>query len=253
MADRSPVAMAALVRTELLALRSVRTPWFLVAATVLVTAVTAVMHVVDAGKKGAPSIGTSDAMLAVLDAAGQGSYVALLLGVLAVTTEFRHDTATALFLQVPRRIRVMAAKAATVVLLGSALAVVDLAVALAVGLPTGAVPPWLLNGDIGLHVVGQALVYPLYALLGVGIGALFIYQPLAVVLPLAWLLRVEDLVLHELPHAAHRWSLVNVTAALSYASDEVVLPLLVGGPALLGYALLLFSLGSVRVVRRDIT
>jgi ABC-2 type transport system permease protein len=249
----SPVSMGALVRTEVLALRTIRTPWLLVAATVLVTAISAVMHVANAGKKGAPSIGTSDAMLAVLDTAGPGSYIALLLGVLTVTTEFRHDTATVLFLQVPTRIRVMAAKTATVLLLGSALGVVELAVVLAVGLPTGAVPPWLLNPDIGLHVAGQALVYPLYALLGLGIGAVFIYQPLAVVLPLAWLLRVEDLVLHELPQTAYLWSLANVTAALSYASDEVVLPFLVGGLALLGYALLAFSLGSARVVRRDIT
>jgi ABC-2 type transport system permease protein len=253
MADRLGVPMRTLVRTELLALRTIRTPWLLVTGTVLVTAVTAVMQVVGGGEQGAPSIGTSGAMLAVLDVAGRGVYVALLLGVLAVTTEFRHDTATIAFLHMPRRVRLVAAKALAVVLVGAVLAAVDLAVALAVGLPTGAVPPPLLNGDIGLHVVGQALAYPLYALLGLAIGALVIYQPLAVVLPLAWVLLVEDLVLHLLPDGALQWSLAGVTASLSYAADAIVLPMVVGGLAVLGYALLLLSLGAARVVRRDIT
>lgn len=253
MRHRPRVGLPALVRAELLALRTIRGPWLLVAATVAATALPALIQVADAGKRGAPSIGTSDAMLAVLDSAGRGSSIALLLGVLAVTMEFRHHTATPTLLQTPRRSRVIAAKAVAVVLAGAGIAVVDLAFALAVGLPSGAVPASLLNGDIALHVLGQALIYPLYALLGLGVGALVAYQPLAAVLPLAWLLLVEGLILHLLPHGADRWALAGVTAALSYASDEVVLPLAVGGPVFVGYALLLVCLGATRLAHRDIT
>ena len=49
----------------------------------------------------------------MLDALGRGALVALLLGVLMVTSEFRHQTVTASLLQSPRRGRVVTAKALT--------------------------------------------------------------------------------------------------------------------------------------------
>ena len=123
MSDRAGVSLSSLMRTELLALRTIRTPWILAGVTVLVTLVLALTPVIDSGKNGAASIGTSAAMLAVLDAIAKGSVVVLLLGVLTVTSEFRHGTATVTFLQTPRRLRVLAAKAMTVIVVGSALAV----------------------------------------------------------------------------------------------------------------------------------
>lgn len=253
MSDRAGGSLSSLMQTELLALRTIRTPWILAGVTVLVTLVLALTPVIDSGKNGAASIGTSAAMLAVLDAIAKGSVVVLLLGVLTVTSEFRHGTATATFLQMPRRRRVLAAKAAAVIIVGSALAVVNLAVALAVGLSTGAVQLSMLNGDVRLHVLGLVLAYPLYGALGVGIGALFIHQPVAVVLPLAWLL-LEHGLADILPRTARPWSLSAVTSALANAGNlEAVLPVLAGGLALLGYAALVLSLGAARVLRRDIT
>ena len=253
MPSQTDVAMPALVRTELVAMRTIRMPWIFAAAIVLVTLVLALTPVIDSGKYGAPSIGTAAAMLAVLDAIAKGSVVILLLGVLTVTSEFRHGMVTVTFLQTPHRLRVLAAKAMTVVVVGSALAVVTLTVALAVGLPSGAVQLSMLNGDVRLHVLGLMLAYPLYGVLGVGIGALLIYQPVAVVLPLAWLL-LEHGLAENLPHTVRPWSLSAVTSALANAGNvDAVLPVLAGGLALLGYAALLLSVGAVRVLRRDIT
>lgn len=253
MRNSAQVSVLTLVRTELAALGTIRSPWLLVAASIVGTAVPALVHVLDAGNRGAPSIGTAGAMLAVLDAAGNGHINALLLGVVTLTAEFRHNTVTVMFLHLPRRSRAIVAKAVTVVLVGAAIGVIDLAVALAVGVPSGAVPWSLLNGDIALHALGQALTCPLYALLGLGVGALLINQPLGVVLPLAWLLVVEGLVVDLLPHGSDRWGLAGVTAALSYTPDGIVLPMLAGGLTLAAYALLLSSLGTARVARRDIT
>jgi ABC-2 type transport system permease protein len=253
MSNRAGVSLSSLIQTELLALRTIRTSWILAALTVLVTLVLALTPVIDSGKHGAASIGTSAAMLAVLEAIAKGSVVVLLLGVLTVTSEFRHGMATVTFLQTPLRLRVLAAKAVAVIVVGSALAVVNLAVALAVGLPTGAVQLSMLNGDVRLHVLGLVLAYPAYGALGVGVGALLIYQPVAVVLPLAWLL-VEHGLADNLPRTVRPWSLSAVTSALANAgSVEAVLPVLAGGLALLGYAALLLSLGAARVLRRDIT
>jgi ABC-2 type transport system permease protein len=246
--------MFAVVHAELLGWRTVRSRWAITAGTILLTCVLAITPVVDSGKAGHPSVGTAGAMLAVLGAVGAGRFVVLLLGVLTVTGEFRHGTVTATFLQTPHRVRVLASKAAATVLVGFALAAVDLMLVLAIGLSTGAVQPSLLNGDVALRVLGLLLAYPVYGLLGVGIGALIIYQPAAVLLPLAWVLYLEDLVFHLVPRTFQPWSLGNVTSALANAGDvRDVFPLLVGGAALLGYAALLLTLGTARVVHRDIT
>jgi hypothetical protein len=243
-----------MVRTELLALRTTRLPGLLLAGAVLLTAVLAVNPVLEAGTHGAPSIGTAGAMLAVLGAAGPGRLVIMLLGVLAVTAEFRHATVTATLLHTPRRIRVLTAKAAATVLVAAITAVADLAVVVAVGLITGALRPGLLNPDVMVHGGGLLLAYPLYALIGVATGGLIRYQPIAVLVPLAWVLYLEGFVLTLVPPAVASWSVNGVTAALAHSGARPdVLPVALGGAVLAAYALLLFTLGAARLVRRDIT
>jgi hypothetical protein len=246
--------MATLVRTELLAMRTIRTTWALVLAAAVLTTALAVNPVIDAGKAGAASIGTAGVLLAVVGAAGPGRLVVLLLGVLGVTGDFRHGTATARFLQTPRRARVLVAKGLATALAAAAVAVVDLAIVVTVGLATGAVQPALLNADIVLHALGLLLAYPLYGLLGAGVGALITYQPVAVLLPLTWLTFLEPRVVHFLPGPVASWSTAGVTAALSNSGTFTdVLPVAAGGVALAGYAMLLLWLGVVRTAHRDIT
>jgi ABC-2 type transport system permease protein len=246
--------MLALIRTELLALRTIRTTWALVAAAVGLTAALAVNPVIAAGKAGAPSLGTVGAALSVLGAAGRGSLMVLILGVVTVTAEFRHRTVTATLLRSPRRGRVLAAKGAAIAVAGIAVAVANLAVVITVGLATGAVQPALLNADILLRVLGLVLAYPLYGLLGVGIGALIIYQPVAVLLPVAWVLFLEDLALDLVPRSIAPWSLGGMTAALANDGHFTdVLPVAVGGVALSVFAVLVLVLGTTRVAHRDIT
>ena len=246
--------MSTLMHTELLALRTTRLPWVLLAGASVLTAALAINPVLAAGTGGAPSIGTAGALLAVLGATGRGNLVILLLGVLIVTGEFRHGTVTATFLLTPHRVRVLSAKAAAVVVVGAIAAAADLAVAVAVGVAAGALPAPLLNGDVVLHVAGLLLAYPLYGLIGVAAGALIVFQPVAVLLPLAWVLYLEDFMVRLAPYAVTPWTLNGVTAALANAPDLAdALPMAAGGAVLLTYALLLFTLGAVRLAYRDIT
>jgi ABC-2 type transport system permease protein len=246
--------MLKLIRTELLALRTTRLPWALLAGPVLLTAMLAVNAVLDAGRNDAPSIGTAGAMLAVVDATGSGRLVILLLGVLTVTAEFRHGTVTGTFLRSPRRAQVLTAKAAAIVAVAAVAAVAALAVALAVGLTTDAQSLALVNPDVVQHVAGLLLAYPLYGLIGVAAGALIIYQPVAVLLPLAWVLYLEGFTLRLAPTSVAPWSLNGVTAALAHSGTlPDVLPPAAGGAVLAAYALLLSVLGAVRLARRDIT
>ena len=66
----------------------------------------------------------------MLDALGRGALVALLLGVLMVTSEFRHNTVTASLLQSPRRGHVVTAKALVAVSVGLALGLAGLVIVL---------------------------------------------------------------------------------------------------------------------------
>src|SRR4051812_27687900 len=102
--------MLTLLRTELLKLATTRWPWLLAALALAVTIVQALQPLYKAGRDGDPTVGTAMAELAVLDAMGRAALVALLIGVLTITTEFRHRTMAAELLQTPRRARIVAAK-----------------------------------------------------------------------------------------------------------------------------------------------
>ena len=244
-----------LVRTELLKLGTTRMPWLLAGAALALTVLLALQPVTRAGRDGAPSIGTVGAALGVLDALGRGALVALLVGVLVVTSEFRHKTAGTSLLQTPNRIQLVAAKSAASSLVGLALGVSSLLLVLAIGTASGALRLELVNSDIAVRVLGLVLTYPLYALLGAAVGALLnSTQPLAVILPIAWLLAVEGLVTSALPQAATPWSVGGVTAALQHAGNlPSVLPVWLGGSVLLSYALLLLAIGTIHLNQTDIT
>ena len=247
--------MLTLLRTEMLKLTTTRWPWILGAVALAATAVQALQPVYKSGRDGDPSLGTASAELAVLDALSHGALVALLLGVLVVTSEFRHHTVTVALLQSPRRGRVVTAKALAAVAVGLALGMSAFDILLGVGVISGDSRPELMNGDIVLRAAGLVLTYPLYALLGLGAGCLLAgNQPLAVVIPFLWLAGLEWFVLSPVPQAVRVWSFLGTTAALQNAGDvPLVLPVWVGAGALLGYALLLLGAGALRVARTDIS
>jgi len=244
----------ALLQTELLKLSTTRAPRLLAAGVLVLTVVLALQPVLGAGRSGSPSIGTVGATLGVLDAMGRGSLVTLVLGVLVVTSDFRHKTVVGSLLQAPDRIRLVAAKAAAAALLGSALAGSCLGVVTLVGAVTGAARFDLVTPEIAIRALGLVLTYPVYGLLGVAVGVVLRgNQPLAILLPLAWLVGAEPLVLSALPPAVAVWSLGGFTAALQNAGDlPLVLPVLVGAGALLALVLVLLLTGARGLARGDI-
>ncbi len=247
--------MLVLIRTELIKLTTSRAPWLLAGGAVALTTILALQAVLRAGLNGAPSIGTAGATLAVVDALGRGALVALVVGVLVVTTEFRYHTITSTLLQVPGRVRLGIAKGVAAAAVGLALGIVGLLVVTAVGVGSAAMTADLLNVDIALRAAGLVATYPLYALLGVAVGALLSRsQPLAVILPLAWLLGLEALVLNLLPTSVLPWSWGATAAALQNAGNvDAILPVWLGTVTILAYVLALFAAGTARISRNDIT
>jgi ABC-2 type transport system permease protein len=251
--EARPGSATAMLSTELLKLRTVPACAVLVTAGALLTAFLALQQVAGAGKQGAPSIGTAALLLALLSAAARGQLLALVIGVLAVTTERRHGTLTATLLQTPHRVRLLCAKAAAAVLVGLLLGLIDLAVAAVVAISSEALRGPLINGEVVLAAAGQLLGYPLWALLGVGIGALLMAsQPIAVLLPVAWLLLLESYA-EALARDLSPWLPGRLTSALANTGDLAnLLPVWVGGLGLVGYGLFLLGLGATRLALSDV-
>jgi hypothetical protein len=245
-----------LVRTELLKLATTRAPWLLAGGAVVLTAILALQPVLQAGRGGKPSIGTAGAALDVIGALDRGALIALVLGVLAVTTEFRCHTITGSLLEVPARVRLMTAKALAAALVGLVLAAAGLTIVLVAGLLSGVLRADLVNADVVMRAIGLVVTYPVYAVLGVAVGAVLPRsQPLAVIFPVAWLLGLEALLLVTLfPTSVLRWSLSGAVAAMQNAgSVPGVLPVWLGAGILLGVTAAIFFSGSARLARTDIT
>lgn len=247
--------MRILVRTELLKLTTIRSPLLLTVVTLALTALLGMQPVLKAGRNGLPSIGTVGAELAVLDVMGRGGVAALVIGVLIMTSEFRHQTLTASLLASPRRSELIAAKGVTAALAGLSLGAAAMVIVVFIGTTGGAMQIDLFNGDLALRGVGLVLTYPLYALIGVGIGALLgRNQPLAVLLPVLWLVWLESFALSSLGHRVSLWSIGGTAAAMQNAGNlPQVLPIWLGAGLLLGYALIFLISGAVRVFRADIS
>jgi hypothetical protein len=163
------------------------------------------------------------------------------------------DTLTTGLLRAPRRGFLLASKTITAALFALVIGVADLLVMLAIGLISGVLTSDLINADILLRTGGLVAAYPPYAVLGVGLGALLHYQPVAVALPVFWALFLEDLLIRA-DSPLWPWTLRNVSAALANAGDIAgLIPVWAGALTLAGYALTAAVLGGSRLILRDIT
>lgn len=248
--------MTRLVAAELAKLRSTRV---LTVLTILVVAMLLAligMQVTNAGKVGASSLGTADSFRALLGVVGVTTPIVLVVGVLLVTAEFRHATIATSLLVVPQRSRLLVAKAVTAALLGGAVAVGGMVLVLAVVvsyLAAAGVPVDLVSGDVALAVGGVLAAIPLYAVAGVGIGALIRHQTVAVVVPLVWLGVVEQLLPSYGLAGILRWLPGGATSALGRAEVAGLLPMWAGGLLLAVYVTALVVAGALRLGRVDLS
>jgi ABC-2 type transport system permease protein len=220
-----------IVAGEIRKLTSVRSTWILTLIGWALVALGAAATVF--GGFGPSFAGSAEQVSDAVAAAGQNSLIVLVVGLLAMTTEFRHGTAGRTFQITPSRTRVLAAK----LLAGTAYAVVFFVgamVVVAVLLGIGA-----LRSGVGLDVGGdavqtawQALVgNVLTVLLGVAFGALVRAQVVAIVVALVWVFFVENLFAALLPDIG-RWlpfqalnSLFIPEAAVAQLPDDAFVPL----------------------------
>jgi ABC-2 type transport system permease protein len=244
--------MNALVRTELLKLRTARSTLVLLVAAVTIALLQVARLMRSAGAPGGIHAGTQDAWGQLLSAAMLGTLLVPLVGVLAVTGELRHGTLTASLLVTPRRRRVVVANIAACAVTGAAVALAAESFAAAVGLASGT-----LSGAPGrtvlLAAAGGVLLSAFWGWMGVGVGLLVRHQVPALAVPLLWLLVVETLMGSYGLDALLRWLPGGAAAGLTGVHAHGVLPAWLAAAVLTAYALALAVPGVRRLARADIT
>jgi ABC-2 type transport system permease protein len=183
--------VSALVAAELLKLRTIRSPFWLVVALVLVAGLAV------AGAVGADALDNDQRALSLADAAESVSIFAIVVGVLLVTNEYRHGTITPTFLVTPARERVVAAKAAAALLVGLVIGAIVEVIALAVAIPWLSFrdEPLAFDGALAAAMARLLLAFAVATLFGVAVGLLVRSQIAAVVGVFAWLLVVEPVIM----------------------------------------------------------
>lgn len=176
--------MNQLIRAELLKLRTTRTAFWTAVGLPAVVALGVWSTIATAGREEAGlSLETVEEVRNVLGSASSGSLIALVLGILAMTGGYRHQTVSQTFLVTPLRQRVVAAKFAAFALVGLVLAVAASALTVATA------RPWLARKgadvrmvqDVGVVVLGATAGTVLYGAMGVAVGALVRKKAAAIV------------------------------------------------------------------------
>lgn len=241
--------MRALLRAEVLGLRSVRAPWLIVLAAQAALVVGVAGLVVNTD--------TSDPDLAAKAVAHVGlvSLFSLVLGITSVAGEYRHRTITGAFLATPRRALVLAAKLVVSSALGLASGLLAAALALAattIALAADGVSLPVSDTDLWWTLAGGVLWNVAFAAIGVGVGALVRNPATAIGAALAWLALVEGLVA-QLSEDLGQWLPFAAGGALGRLPGSDGLAPAVGGVVLVCYAVVFAVAGAWAVRRADVT
>jgi ABC-2 type transport system permease protein len=205
---------------------------------------------------GIPDVGTPLYEQLALATAANANILFLILGIIGMTQEYRHRTATPTFLTTPRRWQVVVAKLVAYALVSVVFALIVVAVNYVVVLihagARGAAPS--LNAD-NLEVMASSLLaLVIYAVIGVGLGALLRNQVGAIVGGLVYLFVIEP-VIRSIPatSGAYKWMPGGGLEALTATFEgPELLGAWQGALLLLGYGLLAALLGTLLAVRRDV-
>ena len=197
----------------------------------------------------------------IIASAGAASIFLLILGIVAMSGEYRNQTITSTFLTTPVRWRVMAAKMITFAILALGLALVLWFIAaittmLLLGTQESAPFEW----SAAFEILGGTLIgLVLYAILGVAIGSLITSQVAAIVIALVFSFVVEPLITifflsigKWLPGSALNAILqTGGGGPESSASDLLSVPVGIG--VLVGYTVVLAVAAALITNKRDIT
>jgi ABC-type transport system involved in multi-copper enzyme maturation permease subunit len=252
---------------ELVKVRTTRMWWGLLIGLAVLVAIQVAFSASFAGRDtGAggpvlPSLDTAAGLRTAMSAGYQYGYLmALVLGAIVGSVDFRHRTATQTFLAAPRRGRVIVAKCLACASIGLVYAVVTQLLSLVLVLVVAAVRG--LDVDLGGEGVLRSLLLgvpgiALWCVVGVSLGMLLRNQVAAVLVAVGYVLLIDPLAalairqLNASP--VDEYLLGSASSALVGSSPGVeLLPWWAGGLVMLGYAVVIALAGWWVTVRRDV-
>ena len=195
--------------------------------------------------------------------AGKTTTLRMVLGLVHPTAAFRYQTITPTVLQTPSRWTVVAAKLLSYAIIGLAYALACLAVQLMIALPwlsAKGIDFSLSDPDLRRAIFGFPVIFLLFAIMGIGVGALLRNQIVAMVVGLVFLLALEN-ILVAIPKVRNAYPYLpgGAMQGVLYPADEP-------GPdgvdlfgttgsllVLLAWALIPALIGAAYTVTRDIT
>jgi ABC-2 type transport system permease protein len=198
----------------------------------------------------------------LLGISGFAQVFALVLGILAVTSEFRFGTITPSLLIVPDRVKLTLAKLGASLATGLALGLAATGLAAAVGgaiLNARGIDTGLTGSQVTNMIVGGTVATALYAALGVGVGAIVRNQVGAVIGTLVYLFVLENLlqIVKALRDPLAKYGFGGVGQGLTgtgeVGADHPPLGQVSAGLVLAGYCAIFLIAGIAMMKRRDIT
>lgn len=194
--------------------------------------------------------------------------ISLMLGIQVATSEYAQRIATTTFVTVPRRASVVRAKLAVAACCGALfwlIAVIIDGLVTSVFLQSQHLSTSLAGWTVVRSVLLSLLAFVLWALFGLGLGALIRSQVAAVVVAIAIYAggyAVVELVFHALYDLTHQgWILAAPVLAPAVASSVMITPgqafphappQWAGAAVMAGYALILAAAGIQQTLRRDV-
>jgi ABC-2 type transport system permease protein len=247
--------MTRLVTAEIFKLRTTRTFYGLAGGAL---GLVLLIVVIASATAGASDINLRD----MIGVSGFAQVFALLLGILVVTSEFRHGTITPSLLVVPDRVRLTLAKLGAGLATGLALGIVATGLAAAIGtliLGARGIDTGVSGADATKMIIGGIVAAALYAALGVGVGALVRNQVGAIVGSLVYLFILENLltIVKAFRDPVAKYGFQGVGTGLTgtgeAGAEHPPLGQVPAGLLLAGYCAIFLIAGIALMKRRDIT
>ena len=202
-----------------------------------------------------PELAEMNNQYAVLSAGTSAALFAALIGVMAITSEFRHGTIRSTFVVTPHRTRVITAKVVASLLMGILFGLAAIGLSFGIGylvLRARGIPLELETSHVVWLFVGTPLITAAWAAIGVGFGALVRNQVFAVIGLIVWAMVIDNILVNLVPRIGG-YTPGGSSAALVADPADYVVSAPAGALVLAAYVLALVASGAFLVARRDVT